>query len=93
MTTEQLIKANRIQKDINEIKREIISLKTESLHPICFTQIITGSEIPNISISAKADEFEEYRKSLRVVLETTKQTILSVYERELQRLEKKFQNI
>lgn len=93
MTTVQLIKANGIQKDINEIKREIISLKTESKYPINFTQTINDSQIPNVNISVKADEVEEYRKSIRVVLEATKQTILSIYERELQRLEKEFQNI
>jgi hypothetical protein len=93
MTTTQLLKATGIQKNISDIKKEISALKAETIYPINLTQSVPVQDIPNVNISVKADEHIEYRKSLRVVLEATKQTILSIYERELQRLEKEFENI
>jgi hypothetical protein len=46
-----------------------------------------------LEICVSSNEPNDFKKSLRIVLEATKQTILSLYERELQRLEKVFENI
>lgn len=93
MTTKQLEIANELIKEIKDVKSIIDSLRAETDREIGFTQTLPQQNIQNINLEVIAEEQKEYRKSLRVVLEATKQTILSIYERELQRLEKEFQNI
>ena len=93
MTEEQLEKGKELKERMNNIKSIIASLRVETSNHINFTQSIPGTEIRNISISVSGNEVSELDKSIRIVLEATKHTILSIYKRELNKIEQEFKNL
>ena len=93
MTVEQLEKGKELKERMNNIKSIIESLRIETANPIQFTQSIPNTEIRNVNISVSGNEASELNKSIRIVLEATKDTILSLYKRELNKLETEFNNL
>ena len=93
MTEGQLQKANGLAPKIAHVKTIISALSVETTNPIGFAQTNSSGTIPNVQLNISDNEPEEFRKSIRVVLEATKQTIKSIYERELERLQREFENI
>ena len=93
MTEEQLEKGKELKERMNNIKSIIASLRIETANPIQFTQSIPDKEIRNVNISVSGNEASELNKSIRIVLEATKSTILSIYKRELNKIEQEFKNL
>lgn len=93
MTEEQLEKGKELKERMNDIKSIIASLRVETSNSIYFTQSIPNTEIQNVNISVSGNEASELNKSIRIVLEATKDTILSLYKRELNKIEQEFKNL
>lgn len=95
MTKEQLYRAKQLEDAIRKHKNVINSLKCESDRQIRFLQAVEPQDISNIDITAESNKknTNDLDKSIRIVLEATKQTILSLYERELNKLETEFNNL
>ena len=93
MTEEQLEKGKELKERMNNIKSIIASLRVETSNTIHFAQSIPNTEIRNVNIVVSGNEASELNKSIRIVLEATKNTILSIYERELNKIEQEFNNL
>ena len=93
MTVEQLEKGKELKERMNNIKSIIASLRVETANPIHFAQSIPNTEIQNVNIVVSGNEASELNKSIRIVLEATKDTILSLYKRELNKIEQEFKNL
>lgn len=93
MTKEQLDRAKELENVIYKYKNIIDSLKCESERDIRFSQYVEPQNLSNIDIISESNNTNELDKSIRIVLEATKQTILSLYERELNKLETELNNL
>ena len=94
MTTEQLKKAKQIMELIDEVSKQSLSLRGTASGPINFTQTVSENNIPNVNIKTPLiSPVDGYQRDIHTILNATKQTLLSIYERELQRLKKEFEAI
>lgn len=93
MTEEQLEKGKELKERMNDIKNIIASLRVETSNTIHFAQSIPNTEIRNVNIVVSGNESSELNKSIRIILEATKSTILSLYKRELNKIEQEFKNL
>ena len=92
MTQEQLQKANQLNEKRKEITKILRILTTDSPNEIGIEQRMPAG-IGNLSLFAEKDSDTEIGRSVRVVLEATKQTIRSLYERELEKIENEFKSL
>ena len=92
MTQEQLQKANQLNEKRKEITKILRTLTTDSSAAIGIVQQMP-SGTDNLALYAGKDSDTEIGRSVRVVLEATKQTIKSLYEREREKIENEFKSL
>ncbi len=88
MTTEQLKKANEITDRINNLK-EKVNLISENERSLVFKQYSES----NFELIIRNNDNGLIDEQLRTVLQATKQTIKSIIEREIYKLETEFKNL
>ncbi len=93
MKTEDLDKANAKLKEIKELKtklKNIVGYKEKT--QILFQQYNTSEPNGNVS-TVEQNEYTGLDAQIQTILLATKQTLISVFEREISKLEKEFDNI
>lgn len=85
MTTEQLKRATELSNRIYALKVNI-KLISEPERTLVFKQYSES----NYELSIKNDDKDPIDEQLRIVLQATKQTIKSIIEREIEKLEVEF---
>jgi len=93
MTQEQLKAANELYERIGVFKNIINSLSMECGGEISIAQAYSSRDVPDMKLSVAANPTSQLGQSVRIILEATKRTLLSIHERELCKLEKEFEKI
>lgn len=92
MNTQQLDKGRLLNEEIEDKRSLLKRIKGEGDGQIVFSQsnsINRGAQI----VTSEKKEYTGFDLQVQTILLATKQTLISILEREIERLEKEFENI